>query len=555
MKAPNPDHIMIPEPSCRTARLALALALAWTVGCAKVGVPRGGPVDRQAPEVVDCDPAPDTTGVLLSRAIAISFSEAMERGRTEEAVYLSPHAELDFSWSGRELRIRPGGGLLPDRTYVITVGTDARDLRGNRLERSYTSAFSTGAQLNRGKLSGAVSNARGPASGARVWAYDVTFPDGEVGELGVAAPSYQTQTGSDGTFEFLRLSRGTYRVVAFDDDNDNGRYDRGEGLALPARDAVLVEGGEIHLGDLVLSAPTAGPVQLKRAQAVDEHRVLLVFDREVRAPEVTARIAGLAVERTYSAPDDVRKLYLITAPHEAGRAYRLEVTVAGQTVDWKEPVRGSRRADRTVPALVSHHPRALAAAWDSIALVFSEPLASLPGEGFWVRDDSTEAPAGQWAWEDGVRAVFAPDSSWAPGPHRLVGRLHQLLDLAGLAPADSFAAVTFEVVDGADMAALGGRVSGGTGHPIWVEAVSLESSIAGPAAAARQLSGADGTFLIEGLLPGPIQLSAFEDRNGNGVRDAGRRQPYEPAEVTARLAPDPAPGRGDRIVDLTLELR
>jgi len=110
------------------------------------------------------------------------------------------------------------------------------------------------------------------------------------------------------------------------------------------------------------------------------------------------------------------------------------------------------------------------------------------------------------------------------------------------------ATLTFEVLAATDLAAIGGRVTGGRGEPVWVEAGT-------GARARRARAAADGSFLIEGLVPGPVPVAAFADRNGNGVRDRGQRHPYEPAEAAAHFDPDPAPGRGENLLDLELELR
>ncbi|MFH1568020.1 MAG: Ig-like domain-containing protein [Gemmatimonadota bacterium] len=534
----------------RVLRRALVLALAGAAGCAKMGPPTGGPEDRQAPEVVRCDPAPDATGVDRRGGARIVFSEPMDRRATEEAVYLSPVTPVHCRWSGAELRLQADGGLLPDRTYVVTVGTDARDRRGNRLERSFTFAFATGRQLNRGRLHGAVTDGRGPASGARVWAYDVAGADGSLGELGVAPPSYQTQTGRDGTYEFQRLSSGTYRVIAFSDANGNGRCDAGEAVALPAGDAGLEEGGDIALGDLALAEPSGEAPRLERAQAVEAARVLLAFDRPVPPAAVALRIAGLEVGPAWAAPGDGSKVYWATAAQEGGATYRLEVAVAGQPLPWKEPLRGSRRADRTPPAVVEIQPGAVAASGDTIALSFGEPVGPVPGPEFWVADDTTEVPSGQWRQDGAARLTFAPDAPWAAGPHALRGRLHRLRDLADLTPVDSFVTVRFEVVDAAGLAALAGRVRGGRGAPVWVEVRSDKPP-------QRRLVQADaaGTYAVDGLLPATIEVKAFEDGNGNGSRDGGRRHPYEPAEAHARLASPLELGRGARATDVDLELR
>ena len=114
--------------------------------CAKVVPPQGGPVDNTPPQIVSNSPDIDQINVSLERYVEIVFSEPMDHRRTEEAIFVSPGDPLGFRWRGRTLRIDLV--LRSERTYVVTVGTGARDLRNNALEQSFSFAFATGARLN-----------------------------------------------------------------------------------------------------------------------------------------------------------------------------------------------------------------------------------------------------------------------------------------------------------------------------------------------------------------------------------------------------------------------
>ena len=91
------------------------------------------------------------------------------------------------------------------------MGTGARDLRNNALEQSFSLAFATGARLDQGALRGRVYQREVPLRGAHIWAYDLSDFRGEVG---LEKPAYQTQSGVDGQYEFLRLAPG-YGLLAF----------------------------------------------------------------------------------------------------------------------------------------------------------------------------------------------------------------------------------------------------------------------------------------------------------------------------------------------------
>ena len=158
----------------------LCFSILWLCyACAKVGPPQGGPVDETPPQILSHSPNVDQLNVALERSVEIVFSEPMDHRRTEEAVFVSPGDPLGFQWRGRTLRIDLG--LRSERTYVVTVGTGARDLRNNALEQSFSLAFATGARLDQGALRGRVYQRQGPLRGAHIWAYDLSDFRGEVG--------------------------------------------------------------------------------------------------------------------------------------------------------------------------------------------------------------------------------------------------------------------------------------------------------------------------------------------------------------------------------------
>ena len=134
--------------------LLFAVALLVT-SCAKVGSPSGGPIDKEAPRIISHYPEADALEVAHDAVVEITFSEAMDRERTEEAFFVSPTGPLQLKWRGNRLRVAMP--LARERTYVLTVGTGARDMRGNSLAQSFTLAFATGAQLDLGAVRGRVT--------------------------------------------------------------------------------------------------------------------------------------------------------------------------------------------------------------------------------------------------------------------------------------------------------------------------------------------------------------------------------------------------------------
>jgi uncharacterized protein (DUF2141 family) len=496
--------------------------------------------------------------VGVERSIEVEFSEGMDGRRTGDAVFVSPSIEMRLAWHGRRLEIRPLGGLQAERTYVITVGTDARDLRGNRLDQSFTFAFATGGQLDRGSIGGRVLRAGKAAASAKVWAYHIS--EEFDGSPGVDPPAYETQSGRDGGYEFQRLAPGVYRVMAFKDADGDGTYDEGEMLGLPSGDVLLVENDEVQMGDLNLIAH--GPAQvpeLKRVQALHDRVIMLSFADAIEASqEVAVTIEGLPLEGTQRSVMDPSRWYLLTPKQEEGAAYSLSVAVDGEAVSWKEPVRGSSRVDRKSPALEVGFPTGeLAANVDTVRLSFSEamdPAYPYPGDDLWVRSDSTASPDGAWHWESPAALVFSPSESLGPGVYRLQVSLIGLRDRAGLAPADSSIALDFEVLPEEDLGSIGGAVIDVTDSSA-VRARVVVQRVRDASVVAWDYSHADGRYMIDGLAPGQYDVHCIDDVDGNGIADGGQLHPYQPAERHQSYKRSISLSRGEQIDGIDFEFR
>lgn len=495
--------------------ISVSVLVALLLGCAKVGPPSGGPVDKEPPRILSHYPESDALEVARDTQVEIVFSEPMSREQTEAAIFTSPTSPLRLSWRGPRLRVTMP--LAEERTYVLTVGTGARDLRGNALENSFTLAFATGSQLDQGLVRGRVYQEHQPVAGAHVWAYDW--------EVGLDEPAYQTQSGADGGYEFARLAPAPYRVLAFTDQNRNALPDADEWLALPASPVEVGE-EEVLAGDLALVRRQVSAPALERVQAIHSERLMLLFDAPVVPQDVALEIAGLAVEPPYAAPNAAAKMYVETAAQEPGRRYVLQLALAGVPVPWDAPVRGSERRDRKPPSFVALARDRLAPS-DALDVLFSEALAPVALEGFWTESDSTQAIAGNWLWPAPNCARFAPAEPLAPGAYRLEGPAARLADRAGNSLADSVLALSFTV--GAATAAIRGQVQvAGEMDRSRVAAISAEGRTY------AEWADEEGQFALVGLLAGTYALWAFVDRDGDGEYSSGSLEPFRYAEPYGR---------------------
>ena len=528
----------------KAARVLIGLLPLLAGACANPRPPPGGPPDVIPPRVVQTTPAADSVGVETQTRIRIRFSESMDRRSVTRAIFVSPRfsTDPDFRWRGRELEIRPREGLREDRTYVVSVGAASSDESFNRMEASYSFAFSTGHRLSGGEIHGRVLARDGKRGQVYVWAYDlagVGDPD-----PAAASPAYVTQPGDDGTFRFVRLGAGRYRVFAFrDGDRDQG-YTAGEPLAVPPGDISLRSGdSRVRLGMLKMAVRDSVPPRFVSARTPDHRRLSLRFDEPVDLPSppaISTADGFLEVEAVYLDARDSSRVWLLTGPQAADMEYRVELGgIAdrfGNAISSGEvaTVRGEGQPDRRAPDPVRVDPDVGArhvSQNTALRIDFSEAMSPAANPEFWVVTDSTAAPAGRFSWPRPNRLAFRPDEAWVAGENYVLkGQANKLSDASGN-PAEGQIVFRFTVALPDDQGSVSGTVVASQ-VPIVVQAQSLSGSE--PTRAVTVAPG-DSSYFLKAMPPGRYRVQAFEDADGNGAWTRGVARPFVPAEPMTAL--------------------
>ncbi len=526
---------------------AVVAALVLFAGCARQAPPPGGPPDTTPPRVVWTAPVADSVGVGLETRIRIGFSEGMDRRTVERAVFISPRpaGEPDFRWRGRELEIRLPEALRPDRTYLVTVGAESADAVRNRMVASYSFAFATGLSLNRGEIVGRVApHPGGPSGQTYVWGFDL--PEGGAPDPATDSPAYVTQPGAAGDYRFPRLGPGRYRIFAFEDRDGDQVYTPGaDPLAVPPADLFLHQDGErVRLGPLRMALRDTIPPRFLSGRTPDGRHVLLRFDEPVRPPaqiRVEDPEGRLKVLALTSDPADSSRLWLLTAPQEAGASYRIDLEgIAdragnGMPAGEEARVRGDGEPDRRAPEPISRFPLfdARYVLPDAPLLIdFSEAMSPDVSADFWMLSDSTVAPEGFFSWPVPNRLQFTPAVPWSPGEtYRLLGRPEGLSDFSGNAVEASLS-FKFTISAPEDLGDLKGAVAPAEA-PVVIEARRLSSP---ERTYETVVAPGDSLYILAGLIPGSYRVAGFLDRDRDGGWTPGAPGPFAPAELLTDVA-------------------
>lgn len=206
--------------------------------CARVGSPVGGARDTIAPKFVKANI--DSTRINVPtdlRELRLEFNELITLRDISRNLTITPEIRhikriLPSNLGNRYILIRWEEDLQPNTTYSFNFGNAIADLNEGNALPYFNFAFSTGPEIDNLYISGEVSDAmkgsgaeqRDPKSNIVVGLYPETAGRADF----TKKPYYITRADPDGYFELSYLAEGRYRILAFNDENQNSAYDAGK---------------------------------------------------------------------------------------------------------------------------------------------------------------------------------------------------------------------------------------------------------------------------------------------------------------------------------------
>jgi len=401
------------------------------LNCASRGRPGGGPVDNIPPVITGTEPRPDSTGLIKLNTIEIYFSERMNEGSVKRSIFISPPFNYETDWSGGdELTLSLKDTLVPDRTYVITIGSGATDMQKNRMADSYQFAFSTGDEINKGEIYGRVFDIS-EKDIFYVYGYQKDNPDSL--NPTIVRADFLSQPGPDGRFWLKYLPHGEYRIFVIEDQNKNLLLDLAlERVGIPVRD-VLVDTLTSPVGPLnfrVTNIDTTLP-EITSARALDNRSILIrVAEIVKQIPLETVSIQdtlngdNLPILNLTRNKDEAKQFILYTSIQDSGKGYRIFVTgLEDTTGNIQDKLQitdfiGSELVDTTRFELRRVAPSDSLKGTDlssKIKLTFSLPIDTTDlSIGFICWDKDSTLIRGAWSWQNLTQGSFAPNRGFKP---------------------------------------------------------------------------------------------------------------------------------------------
>lgn len=211
------------------------LLLGTLYSCARVGSPNGGIKDSIPPKLVGSNI--DTTRINVPRTIKqlrLDFNEYVTLKEVQKNLIISPPIKykriLPTTLGNKYVLVEWDEDLQENTTYNFNWGNAIADLNEGNVLPYFNFAFSTGDKLEETYISGEVKSgftmAKKGATDKNEFVVGL-YQQKDTMDY-TKKPYYITKADPDGYFELNYLTPGKYRIVAFNDTDQNSVFTPGK---------------------------------------------------------------------------------------------------------------------------------------------------------------------------------------------------------------------------------------------------------------------------------------------------------------------------------------
>ena len=192
-------------------------ALLQLEGCANIVPPSGGPRDSLPPYLIAARPI-DSALNVHPKEILVGFNEYITTSSIQENLIVSPTLKNIPLIDARlnSIRIRISDTLLDNTTYSLQFGNAIKDVNEGNIIKNFTYVFSTGGQLDTGKLTGKVLLAENGRIDSTLIV--VLHPSQKDSAIFKERPNYYTKLNGKGVFSFNFLPKEQYNLFVLPND-------------------------------------------------------------------------------------------------------------------------------------------------------------------------------------------------------------------------------------------------------------------------------------------------------------------------------------------------
>lgn len=523
-------------------------ALIILISCANPLPPSGGPPDTTPPRIISTKPG-NATMNYSGNSISLEFNKYMDRNKVTESAYLSPPKRVEYSWSGRTLKIDFLEELDSNTTYAFNLGSEYSDIYGNKPSSAFAVIFSTGSDIDSGRIDGELIG-KEPA-GSFVYAYRIDDINPDTLDIRHTKSKYRVQVGTNGKFSIRALKNGTYRLIALNDVFRNEIYDEGIDNFASATEDVALKGDSIGL----IMIKTGGIIDKSKPQlfeviSINSFQLMAVFSEDIDTSSIsinsfilTDSVSGVRLN-IHSAFLDVEsgKRLLINAKDEmsVGQRYRLSCDTSELAL---RDLAGNRISDTAFSRSFSADGREITQTGKLVKAPFQDSTVNvsldarfpfifnfaLQSEGsgsafsLFKTGDTVETKYLLEWYMDNTPVIVPEEKLEGNMGYALRLDLSKIIDIAGKSIADSSVTIRFWTEDLRSSGSVSGKVTSEITGDIYIVFSDGKHK--------RQAKLKDDkSWSIPEIPPGQYSVELFYDFNGNGLYDFGNSFPFILAE-------------------------
>lgn len=523
------------------ARL-LPLLLVALSACAHIVKPTGGPKDSEGPQIIGAIPPPRVLN-YKGNEVVIYFDEFIKPGAYGKEVFISPVQPIDPSVivKNKRITIRFNAPLRDSTTYVINFGTGIKDFNeGNKMDKPFTYAFSTGDKLDTMSISGKVMFPWEGKGEAEMKVLAFLADEIEDNDIFDKKPFYATETDKEGNFIIEYLREAPYKIYAVKDVDNNFMYSsKRERIAITAEPLINLSDSADQERQLVLYSYTEDKEapSLKNVRWSNDFTMRAEFNEQIR-PRFDS--LGLKVTVIDSMSGEEKPVSLYRFPYESTSAIVIQ-----------SPFPRDRslnvRFEYLMDTLGTYTDTTLSVSQEQLSKAdkgrfFEAPIVengtnemqvhalfplpvSVDTNQVFITDSTGEKLAIEAVTDGYILRIFPDTSLLVPGiPYTL--HLDSTIALPNGALTDSTQRFSFVFTNPADFGSISGEILADSLSPeTQFVMLLIQQQQKKSASKVRRVSG-PGKFSFENLPPGKYYIRLIRDEDRNGYLSPGSLSPY-----------------------------
>jgi hypothetical protein len=303
-------------------------------GCAKTGMPSGGPKDKEKPVIIKSFPENGSID-FKGKQIVITFDEYVVLDKINEKFMVSPPMKKkpEITVRGKSVRIDYEDELRDSTTYTFYFQDAIRDLNENNPINNYQFVFSTGPFIDSLSVTGNVYSALNldPPQNTLVLLHSHLEDSSAVKQI----PDYITRAESNGEFRIDNVHPGTYRLYALVDADNSKNYNNRNELFAFFEEPVKITPEKNYLPvkkDTVTVTPAVGgKVPVKPPVSGEYPLILFQTEKKLHYLTSSSRKQPFQLTYTLSLPPDTAK-FKFSIPEVSPEAYFIEKSRGNDTL-------------------------------------------------------------------------------------------------------------------------------------------------------------------------------------------------------------------------------